>query len=81
MTSRSTEHDSSYFDGTWSSEMNVKSIAARPGEERARFSSRYGSSSMRSSLGGRTVESAYAEFLPSAVPSASSFINLSTSGV
>jgi protoheme IX farnesyltransferase len=32
-----TEHDSSHFERTWSSEMNVKSIAGQLGERRARF--------------------------------------------
>jgi heme o synthase len=32
-----TEHDSSHFERTWSSEMNVKSIADQLGERRARF--------------------------------------------
>jgi protoheme IX farnesyltransferase len=32
-----TEHDSSHFGRTWSSEMNVKSIAGQLGERRARF--------------------------------------------
>src|SRR3954452_8409764 len=32
-----TEHDSSHFERTRSSEMNVKSIAGQPGERRARF--------------------------------------------
>src|ERR1700732_211998 len=32
-----TEHDSSHFERTRSSEMNVKSIAGRLGERRARF--------------------------------------------
>src|SRR5258708_4816665 len=32
-----TEHDSSHFERTWSSEMNVKSIAGQIGERRVRF--------------------------------------------
>jgi protoheme IX farnesyltransferase len=32
-----TEHDSSHFEGTWSSEMNVKSVAGQLGERSARF--------------------------------------------
>ena len=37
LTAVRTEHDSSHFEGTRSSEMNVKSIAGQLGERRARF--------------------------------------------